>query len=139
MHSGDTLLIDPDLSGLNPAVQVDPSATPNRHLWIVVTEPQPPDFQCVIVNITRQQQKSDNTVVLRPGDHPFIVRDSVIRYADASIVDVRDLDRCLANRVAKPRDACSAELLKRIQGGISVSIFTPKKVVDFCKRHLPGT
>jgi hypothetical protein len=139
MHCGDTLLFDPDLAGVNAAVQTDPSATPNLHFWIVLTEPQPPEFQCVIVNVTRQQQKSDNTVVLRSGDHPFITRDTVIRYSDALIVDARVLDGFLKTRAAKPRDPCSPELLKRILGGAIASAFSPKKIVEFCKQSMKST
>jgi hypothetical protein len=136
MHSGDTLLFDPDLAGVNPLVQVDASAAPNPHLWIVLTEPQAPDFQCVIVNLTRQQPRSDNTVVVRPGDHPYVTKDSVIRYGDALIVDGRDLDGILKKHAAKSLDRCSSDLLKRIQDGAIASSFTPKKVSDFCRKSL---
>jgi hypothetical protein len=136
MHSGDTLLFDPDLAGVNPSVQADPSATANPHLWIVLTEPQAPDFQCVIVNLTRQQPRSDNTVVLRPGDHPYITKDSVIRFGDALIVDARDLDGFLKKQTAKGLDRCSPNLLKRILDGAITSPFSPKKIADFCKRSL---
>jgi hypothetical protein len=136
MHCGDTLLFDPDLAGVNPSVQADPSAAPNPHLWIVLTEPQAPDFLCVIVNLTRQQPRSDNTVVLRPTDHPFINKDSVIRYGDALIVDGRDLDGFLKKHTAKGLDRCSPDLLKRILDGAIASPFTPKKIADFCKKSL---
>jgi hypothetical protein len=136
MHSGDTLLFDPDLAGVNPSVQVDASAAPNLHLWIVLTEPQAPDFQCVIVNLTRQQPRSDNTVVLRPGDHPYITKDSVIRYGDTLIVDARDLDGFLKKHMAKGHDRCPADLLKRILDGAIASPFTPKKIADFCKKSM---
>ena len=136
MRCGDTLLFDPDLAGVNPSVQADPSAIANLHLWIVLTEPQPPDFQCVIVNLTRQQPRSDSTVVLRPGDHSYITKDSVIRYGDALIVDARDLDGFLKDRTAKGHDRCSPMLLKRILDGAIASPFTPKKIADFCKKNL---
>src|ERR1700722_757689 len=117
MRCGDTLLFDPDLAGVNPSVQADPSAIANLHLWIVLTEPRPPDFQCVIVNLTRQQPRSDRTAVLCPGDHSYITKDSVIRYGDALIVDARDLDGFLKDRTAKGHDRCSPMLLKRILDG----------------------
>jgi hypothetical protein len=136
MHCGDTLLFDPDLAGVNTSVQADPSATANLHLWIVLTEPHAPDFQCVIVNLTRQQSRSDTTVVLRSGDHPYITKDSVIRYGDALIVDARDLDGLLKKHAAKGLDRCSPNLLKRILDGAIASPFTSKKIADFCKKSL---
>jgi len=132
MHCGDTLYFDPDLTGINSAVQVDPSASPNPHLWIVLTEPQPPDHQVVIVNITENKQRSDTTVVLHPGDHPFIRKESVVRYGDALIVDARLLDECVKGRKARLGGPCSADLLNRIQVGVSASIFTHKKIAAFC-------
>jgi hypothetical protein len=136
MHCGDTLLFDPDLAGVNTSIQTDPSATPNPHLWIVLTEPHAPDFQCVIVNLTRRQPRSDNTVVLRQGDHPYITKDSVVRYGDALIVDARDLDGLLKRHAAKGHDPCSQNLLKRILDGAIASPFTSKKIADFCKKSL---
>jgi hypothetical protein len=132
MRCGDALLFDPDV--ISPAVQIDPSATLNWHLWIVLTEPQPPDHQCVIVSVTKFRDGADLTVVLAPGDHPFIKQASIIRYSDALIVDARRLDAELATRRAKQRDGCPPDVLRRIQKGIYNSPFTPKKVISFCTK-----
>jgi mRNA-degrading endonuclease toxin of MazEF toxin-antitoxin module len=134
MHCGDTLLFDADI--IVPDIQIDPSATPNLHLWIVVTEPQPPDYQCVIVSVTTQKRNSDPTVILRPGDHPFVTRDSVIQYVDARFADARGLDELIEKRLAKVRDRCLPELLERIQAGIGISRFVSKKFVTFCNERL---
>jgi len=130
MHCGDTLLFDSDV--INPSIKIDPSATLNLHLWIVVTEPQPTDQLCVIVSVTTLRKHSDTTVILRSGDHPRITHDSVIRYADAQIVDARALDGVLKIGKAKAREVCPPDMLKRIQNGIGTSAFVPKKIVTFC-------
>jgi len=134
MRCGDTLLFDADV--IVPDIEIDSSATPNLHLWIVITEPRPPDFQCVIVSVTTQKPHSDATVVLRPGDHPFITRDSVIQYLDARFADARGLDDIIEKGLAKRRDSCSPELLERIQDGVGHSRFLPKKFVAYCNERL---
>src|SRR5713226_4097921 len=95
MRCGDTLLI--------PA----PGSTVTPHLWIVVTEPTPDTHLCVIVNITTLRRGADQTVTLRPGDHPFIRHPSVVRYSDAQIVDDRRLGADVASGAAQQHQPCS--------------------------------
>ena len=133
MHCGDTLLFDFDV--INPSVQIDASATPNLHLWILLTEPRSSDHLCVIVSVTTLRRNSDLTVVLRSRDHPRITHDSVVRYADAQIVDAGDLDRVLKLGKAKTREVCAPQMLKRIQDGIGVSVFVPKRIANFCSEQ----
>jgi hypothetical protein len=130
LHCGDILHFDADV--INPSVTIDPSATLNPHLWIVITEPEPPGYECVIVNVTTQRKNSDSTVVLRRKDHPSIDHDSVVRFSDARIVDSRDLDGVFKAGRASARATCSLAVLQRIQQGVIDSIFSPKKIVSFC-------
>ena len=53
------------------------------HLWILVTDPHPESQKSVIVSVTTLRSHSDQTVILRKGDHPYILHDSVISYQDA--------------------------------------------------------
>ena len=121
MRCGDTLLIPAPGSDVTP------------HLWIVVTEPAPDTHRCVIVSVTTLRYNKDQTVTLVTGDHPFIRHPSVVFYADAQIVDVRQLRADLVARVAERREACSPDLLKLVRAGVSASPFTPKKVLTFCR------
>jgi hypothetical protein len=122
MRCGDTLLIPAPGSGVTP------------HLWIIVTEPAPDSHRCVIVSVTTLRYNKDQTVTLGPGDHPFVRHPSVVFYADAQIVDVRQLRADVIARVAEAREACSSDLLKLVQAGVSASPFTPKKVLTFCRQ-----
>ena len=107
------------------------------HLWVIVTEPNPDDWLCVIVSVTTLRNNCDQTVTLRRGDHPFVTHDSAISYTDAMIVDVRSLDAEVAAGRASSNSACSADLLELVQNGLLASPFTPKKVAFFC-RHKWG-
>lgn len=122
MRCGDTVLI--------PA----PGGRTIPHLWIVLTEPDPATHQCVIVNVTTLRYAADQTVILQPGDHPFISHPSVISFADAMIVDVRRIEDGIRNRTAKQHARCSNVLLKEIQRGMLGSPFAKRSVIDFCKR-----
>jgi hypothetical protein len=80
MDCGDTFLM--------PA----PGGVATPHLWIVVTQPDTQTHLCAIVSVTTLRNSKDQTVILRPGDHPFIRHDSTIFYGDAMIVDAQRLE-----------------------------------------------
>jgi len=103
------------------------------HLWIIVTDPLASSHEAVIVNVTTLRQHSDTTVVLKPGDHPYIQHDSVIFYADARLADVRNIQAGIDGGWFRQYDACSPALLKRIQEGLLASKFTRNKIKDFCR------
>src|ERR1039457_2365672 len=101
-----------------PGGQVTP------HLWIVVTQPDPQTHLCAIASITTLRNSKDQTIILRPGDHPFIRHDSAIFYGDAMIVDARRLDAEIAAGLALRRETCSQATLKLVQDGALASPFT---------------
>ena len=120
MKSGDTFLMPA------PGISI---RTP--HLWIVVTDPPEENHMVVIVSITTLRHGAEQTVVLRKGEHPFIDRDSSVCYADARIVDVRDLEaRAKAGHV-KTHAPCPPKTLEIIADGILASELTPRKVQKF--------
>jgi hypothetical protein len=86
------------------------------------------------VSVTTLRHNKDQTVTLGIADHPFIRHPSIVFYADAQIVDVRQLRADVIARVAERREACSMELLKLVQAGVSASPFTPKKILAFCRQ-----
>jgi len=121
VHRGDTLLM--------PITRKPKEA----HLWILVTEPTT-DGTCVTVNITTPtSRRADRTIILQKGDHPFIQHESIITYADAQFETVKDLQNYVSGGTAKPKQAISPRLLRRIQDGLINSPETPYKIRDFCK------
>src|SRR5947209_16282208 len=107
MRCGDTLFFDP-------------GRRTNPHLWIVVTAPEAPDFLCVIVSVTTLRNNCDQTVTLRKDDHSALKWDSVVSYMDAQIVHSPLLDQAV-RETSVQRDACSADVLKLVQQGITAS------------------
>lgn len=123
MDCGDTFLM--------PA----PGGAATPHLWIVVTQPDPQTHECAIVSVTTLRNSKEQTVILRPGDHPFIRHDSTIFYGDAMIVDVRRLEAEIAAGLALVRDRCSTATLKLVLDGVGASPFTRPKFLRFCRDH----
>lgn len=121
LHPGDTVLMPTSLPGVKP------------HLWVIATEPQPGSFLCVIVNVTTLRSSSDQTLILRKGEHPFLRRDSAMSYKDAQIVDARRVEAQIQVGKAQQHPRCTASLLSEIQAGLLASPFTPNKVRAFCK------
>ena len=103
------------------------------HLWIVVTVPDPVNSLCAIVSVTTLRNSKDQTIILRPGDHPFIRHDSTIFYGDALIVDARKLDREMTAGLILSKADCPAKTLKLIQDGIGASPFTRPRFLRFCR------
>lgn len=113
-----------------------------EHLWILVTEPDPVTFEAVCVNVTSSAGRYETIVTLRPGDHPFIKHESVVLYADAKKLDVRNIEAALNAQcltiVCKLQSRCSSQLLKRIQEGLLQSKTTPKGIKEYCREKWQG-
>ena len=123
MNCGDTFLM-PTPGGM---------ATP--HLWIVVTRPDVETHLCAIVSVTTLRNSKDQTVILRPGDHPFIRHESTIFYGDAMTVDARRLQAEIAAGLALPREKCPDATLRLVQDGVAASPFNRPKFLRFCREN----
>lgn len=123
MECGDTFLM-PAPGGL---------ATP--HLWIVITQPAPESQLCAVVSVTTLRNSKDQTVLLRPGDHPFIRHDSTIFYGDGMIVDARRVDAEIGAGLAIRKEKCPPATLKLVQQGVLASPFTRPKFARFYREH----
>ena len=74
-----------------------PGKTQTEHLWIVLTKPRE-DGQAVCVNITAWKFDCDETLILVPGDHPFITKKSVVHYEDARFMQLDWIEQLLQKR-----------------------------------------
>ena len=109
------------------------------HLWIVLTEASSATDKAVIVNVTTLREGSDTTAILKSGDHPFIVKPSVIYFHGALIVDLAMIEEGFSAHVCTPQPPCSPDLIARIQRGLLESEFTPDRVARFYRRVVAGT
>ena len=76
----------------------------------------------VLVNITSLRKSfCDKTVVLDPGEHPFIAKRSVVNYPDAKELDLNTLNSALNQSldiICVQKESCSSDLLKKIREGV---------------------
>lgn len=108
-----------------------------EHLWIVLTTPSE-SGKSVCVNITSYRNSfCDTTVVLEPGEHPFIVKRSIVRYGDARELDMNALETALnatLDIVCVRKEPCSPELLQKIIQGLFASKHTSKEILSLVTR-----
>ena len=106
------------------------------HLWILVTDPVGPPPQTIIVAVSTKRFYKDSTVVLSPGDHPWVQHESVIFYDHALIPEVRHLNEAVRRRIAELHQPCTPDVLRRVQDGLLSSPRTPQRVKHFYKDWL---
>jgi hypothetical protein len=106
------------------------------HLWIIITDPEPHNNLSIIVNVTTLRSHSDTTVVLKAGDHPYIVHDSCMFYADARLTRPSEIEKAINLGVCRKRQPCSDALLERIKKGLLTSEQTKNKVRKFFSQAL---
>ena len=122
MKRGDSFLIPA------PGTSLD---TP--HLWVVATEPDP---LCIMVCLSSLRNAKDQTVVLHPGDHPFIVKPTTVMFGYAEIIDADHLAAQVLDGKAKPHSPCAEPVLELICSGILASPFTARRIQMFYKQWL---
>jgi|GEM_PF-621729 len=98
------------------------------HLYVVLTPPVDTPPVVVIVNLTTQTANSDDTVVLLPGDHPFIRHPTAVNYRQARPASVELLKKEIDIDAARADAPFDPEVLKRIQDGVLQSRFTPRNI-----------
>lgn len=109
----------------------------NLHLCIVVTPPiaQEGDTLLFVPVITMRDDFADVTCILDVGDHPFIVRTSVVDYRRIFQRSVMQLERMLEMGDLHLRGQVSTAVLARVQEGVMVSDHTPRFAVSFMQKH----
>lgn len=90
-----------------------------NHLWIVLSFPNE-QGQIALANLTthgRSGRCGDHCTVVRPGEHPFVRRESCVHYRKAVLGLAAPLDADRERRTLSMRAPVGPELLRRIQEG----------------------
>ncbi len=115
MRQGDTFLGGREVHGEN-------------HLWIVLNEPAGHGDIALIVNVSTLRPNAETTCILEPGEHPFITRDSYVRYGSARRADAADLAEALRNGLLKPHRATTKAFLEKVRAGAKASPFLAEEL-----------
>jgi len=105
-----------------------------KHLHVVLNDPKPyNDFPATVGVLSLSSTlKADTTVVLKPGDHPFVKRETFVVFAWAKVIDAAKLEvNIQRDGTIKHQDDCSAELLERIRQGVYASPFSKPAIKDY--------
>ena len=68
--------------------------------------------------------------MLKPGDHPFIQRDSVVYYEGADVLSLHNIQKAMDGKAARWHTPFDSSILKRIQEGLIRSPHTLHRVRD---------
>lgn len=102
------------------------------HLWVIIVELPGSPNQVVAVSLTSKKHGTDETVVLRAGDHRFIRHDTVVSFADARAFVTDDLINRIELRFFQVEEAFHEDLVKRMRQGLLSSPFTPQDIKRLC-------
>lgn len=98
----------------------------DNHLWIVLSLPTE-GGEIALANLTthgRSARCGVHCTVVRPGEHPFVRRESCVHYREAVLGLARPLDADRERRTLRMREPVGAELLRRMQHGALASPLT---------------
>ena len=106
-----------------------------EHLWAVLTSPNARG-EVVIVNFSTAARGWDTSCVVSPGEHPFVSRESCVRYSDARLVACSHIEAAISKGLISPRESVSNTLLERILHGCLVSEDTSPRIAEEVRRSL---
>lgn len=75
---------------------------------------------------------TDKTVVLEPGDHPFIQRQSNVDFGAAVLLKVDRFHDAITSEKCHLQPDMSQELLIRVRAGLRTSPRTIHAIRDYC-------
>ena len=92
----------------------------HRHLYVVISMRNVHD-RIAVANLTshypERSKHSEECVIIRPEDHPWVRRVSCVFYQRANFVRYSMLEEGIGSGAVQPLPQCSPQLLRRIQAG----------------------
>lgn len=76
---------------------------------------------------------TDDTVVLQPGDHPFVRHATAVHYSTADLFRVEKLLNAMQRGECRLRQDMSETLLEKVRDGLLRSPFTIHRIRDLCE------
>lgn len=100
-----------------------------RHLYVVISHCEEVTEKVLLVNFTTYKPNvgQEELCIIEPGEHPFVVRTTVVNYSDALEPITNDIHTAAATSVIRQMEKITPELLTRIQEGAKASKALPKK------------
>jgi len=102
------------------------------HIWLIVTDVIPNPERIVAVMVRTSTVRTDPTLILKPGDHPFIKHPSSVHYSTANYIPMQTIRTALQNGNCHLREDQTKELLARVRAGLLRSPFTVHAIKATC-------
>jgi hypothetical protein len=64
----------------------------DNHLWVVVSDPARDETRVAVVNFTTYLPFKDGTCRIKPGEHPFVTKETCIEFSGCQIVTLGFLE-----------------------------------------------
>lgn len=106
------------------------------HLWIICLEFD--DGSVLMFNLTSLENAADATCIVRPGEHPWVIKDSAIDYERARILDARKIAFLRGLNVMEQQVAASEALIQKILAGALLSKETARTYKAMIELALQG-
>lgn len=96
---------------------------PRNHLWIVLSNENSTGGIALANLTTHRPGRSDhqNCLMVRPGEHPYVQHDSCIRFQEAKLTPLAELEDVRLRGQLPQHEPCPPELLLRIQEGMLIA------------------
>ena len=103
------------------------------HLYFVLTDPIHDGREVVAVMLRTATEFTDDTVVLQPGDHPFVRHATAVHYSTAGLFQVDKLLDAMQRGECRLRQDMNETLLDEVRDGLLRSPFTIHRIRDLCE------
>jgi len=103
------------------------------HLWFVLTDPGGVLPRVVAVMLRTATRFTDATLVLHPGDHPFVRHESSVHCSTARWFSVSSILAAVSRGRCHLMLDASEDLLRRVRAGLLASPFTVNAVHEYCR------
>jgi hypothetical protein len=113
-----------------------------KHLFIILTDPVADPLNggkdsilLTSLSTLDTAYPHDPTCILRPGDHPFVTRDSYVSYRDSRILETVKIINGVTSGVFVTKDIMDSSIVDRICNGLSISPHTAEKINRFFRMY----
>lgn len=105
------------------------------HLRVLISSPDADCENIVIVNITSWDESKDQSCILNKGDHPWIVKKSIVYYQKAFLGKLAELKAAKNSGLLKIKDNMEHGVLLRIWEGANNTQMLPRGCKKILKEH----
>lgn len=99
----------------------NPNSNNPPHLYFVITDPSRNAGRVLLVNMTECRAGSDESCILKIGDHPCVTKESVIQYAEAVFPEAMAIEQAVYKGVFTPATGAECGLVHRMLRGALAS------------------